>query len=94
MNTTGSIKITFAAPVLAPPLPKTEATTLPAPPCVRRALPFNLDVVSSGNLNSSGLVPHGRWDSARAVARELLIGLIPSRPVTNPIGVQLQFHFA
>ncbi len=88
MNTSGSIKITFAAPVLAPPLPKTEAAIQPAPSWVRRGLPFVL------NIDSSGAVPHGRWDSARIAARELLIGLIPSRPASTPTLTQLELQFA
>ncbi len=94
MNTSGSIKITFAAPVLAPPLPKTEAAIQPAPSWVRRGLPFALDIDSSGNLSSSGFVPRGRWDSARIAARELLIGLIPSRPASTPTLTQLELQFA
>ena len=88
MNTPGSIKITFAAPVLAPPLPKTEAAIQPTPPCIRRPLPFTLDV------DFSGPVPRGRWDSARTVARELLTGLIPSRPAPTPILTQLELQLA
>ena len=88
MNTSGSIKITFAAPVLAPPLPKTEVAIQPASPWVRRGLPFLLDI------DSSGAVPRGRWDSVRIAARELLIGLIPSRPASTPTLTQLELQFA
>lgn len=94
MNTPDSIEITFAAPVHVPPPPKTEAAIQTTPPCVRGALSLTLDVDSSGNLNSSGFVPRGRWDSACAVAREILIGLIPSRPAPTRTLTQLELQFA
>jgi hypothetical protein len=94
MNTPDSVEITFAATMLAKPLPNTEAVIQPIPPWVRRALPFTLDADSSGNLNSSEFVPRGRWDSARTAAREFIIGLSPNRPAPKPALTQLELQFA
>ena len=94
MNTPDSIEFTVSALVLAPPLPKTEAAIQPTPPCVRRALSLTRDVDSSGNLNSSGFVPRGRWDSACTVAREFSISLIPSRPAPTRTLTQLELQLA
>lgn len=79
MNTPDSIEIIFA-----PPLLNTKVAIQLTPPCVRRALLFTLDADSAGTINSAGFVPRGRWDSACVVARELLVGLIPTRPAPTP----------
>ena len=94
MNMHALSKTNFVAPVVTTPLPKTEAPIPPTPPCVRRALPF--DAVAGVAIASNSVVsaPRGRWDSARSAARELFIGLIPSRSVTTPTATQLELHFA
>lgn len=94
MNTPDSIKFTVSALVLAPPLPKTEVAIQPILSCVRRALSLTGDADSSGNLNPTGFVPRGRWDSACAVAREFLISLIPSRPAPTRTLTQLELQLA
>ena len=94
MNTPDSFKITIAAPVLSTPLSKTEVAIQPAPPYVRRVLRFPLDADFADTVNSAGFVPRGRWDSARVVARELLVGLIPTRPAPTSTLLQLELQFA
>ena len=94
MNIHPRPKTNFVAPVVAAPLPKTEAPILPAPPWVGRALSFDAVAGVAIAGNSAASAPRGRWDSARADACEFFIGLIPSRPVTTPTATQLELHFA
>lgn len=94
MNMHTSSKTNFVAPVVAMHLPKTEAPIPPTPPCVRRALPLDAVAAVESGVHQAPSNPRGRWDSARAVARNLFTGLIPSKPVTTPTATQLELHFA
>lgn len=93
MNMHTPSKTNFVAPVVATPLPKTEAPIPPTPPCVRRALPFDADAAVASGVPSAA---RGRWDSARAVTRDLFNALIPRKPVATPTPTptQLELHFA
>lgn len=94
MNTHTSAKTIFVPPADTKLLPRAEAPILPTPPCVRRTLPFDVGTGFAVAINSAASIPRGRWDSARAAARELFIGLIPSRPAATLKPIQLELHFA
>ena len=94
MNMHALPQTNFVAPVVAKPLPKTEAPIPPTPPCGRRALPFDAVAAVDSGLQQVPSGPRGRWDSARAVARNLFTGLIPTHPVAPPNLIQLELHFA
>ena len=93
MNMHASWKTNFVAPVVATPLPKTEAFIPPTPPCVRRALPFNAVAAVAGFADPAPPTRRGRWDSARAAAGELFTNMIPSKPAATRIPTQLELHF-
>ena len=94
MNTLDFRKTNLVAPVITLPPPRTEATIPPTPNSVRRALPS--DAVAGMSIASHSVVstPFGRWDSARAIAREQFTGLNPSKAAATPNLTQLELHFA
>ena len=93
MNTFNFRKTNLVAPVITLPPPRTKPTIPPTPISERRALPSDSDAGMSIASHSVVSTPFGRWDSARAIAREQFTRLNPSKAAT-PNLTQLELHFA